>query len=203
MKRMIAASLMTFAIAGMLSAQDEVAQGEVAEDQVARGPRVMLETNRGAIEIELFSDKAPKTVENFLQYVRDGFYDGTIFHRVIPSFMIQGGGYGADMNKKTTRPDIQNEANNGVRNEIYTVAMARRGDPHSANSQFYINVNNNQSLDHRDPRGSGWGYAVFGKVVSGREVVDAIAITPTGSKGGMGDVPSEPVIIEKAFVVEP
>ncbi len=193
MKKMILSTLATFAFAGMLSAQEPA----------AKNPHVMLETNHGSIELELYPDKAPLSVENFLQYVRDGYYDGTIFHRVIPRFMIQGGGYTAEMQKKETRSNIRNEANNGLRNELYTVAMARQRDPHTANAQFYINVNNNRALDHRGPSGDGWGYAVFGKVVSGREAVDAIAGTPTGHKGGMGDVPKEDVVIEKAYVIEP
>lgn len=165
------------------------------------GPKVKLTTTKGDIVIELYPDKAPASVENFLKYVKDGYYDGTIFHRVISGFMIQGGGMNKAMEPKTGRPPIKNEADNGLKNDVYTVAMARTSDPHSATSQFYINVKDNASLNHSGKTPQGWGYAVFGKVVEGREVVDAIKAVPTTSKGPFGDVPVSAVEIVKAVVV--
>ncbi|MFW6357235.1 MAG: peptidylprolyl isomerase [bacterium] len=162
---------------------------------------VKLETTMGEIVLELYPEKAPKTVENFLQYVRDGFYDGTIFHRVIGNFMIQGGGFEADMTQKPTREPVENEADNGLKNEPYTIAMARTQDPHSATAQFFINVRNNVSLNHSGKTLPGWGYAVFGKVVEGQDVVDGIKAVQTTRKGYFDDVPVEPVIIEKATVL--
>ena len=161
-------------------------------------PRVTLDTSKGKIVVELFPDKAPLTVANFLQYVKSGFYNGVIFHRVIPDFMVQTGGFTPDMTQKPTRGQIRNESNNGLHNERGTLAMARLSEPHTASSQFYINLKNNgSSLDH-SPRG--WGYTVFGQVVEGMEVVDAIATVRTTTKGHYGDVPVEPVIIKKASV---
>ncbi|GGX09671.1 peptidyl-prolyl cis-trans isomerase [Pigmentiphaga litoralis] len=162
--------------------------------------RVNLTTNHGVIVIELNADKAPKTVENFLSYVKDGHYDNTVFHRVIPGFMIQGGGFEPGMAQKPTKATIDNEANNGLKNNAYTVAMARTNAPHSASSQFFINVANNDFLNFSAPTPQGWGYAVFGEVVEGKEVVDKIKGVKTGSKGGHQDVPSEDVIITKAEV---
>ncbi len=159
---------------------------------------VKLETNKGEIMLELFPDKAPKTVRNFLQYVEAGKYDGTIFHRVINGFMIQGGGFTEGMKPVETNAPIANEADNGLKNEIYTVAMARTNDPHSATNQFFINVSNNVFLDHKAKRGDSWGYAVFGKVVDGSSVVDAIKAVPTRKVGRFEDVPVEPVVINKA-----
>ncbi|HHQ48100.1 MAG TPA: peptidyl-prolyl cis-trans isomerase [Acidobacteria bacterium] len=153
--------------------------------------------------LELDTAKAPVTVENFLRYVREGFYDGTVFHRVIPGFMIQGGGFTAAMEKKRTHPPIKNEAGNGLANLRGTIAMARTSQVNSANSQFFINVVDNHFLDHRDNSPRGYGYCVFGKVVEGMDVVDAIAKVKTGVSHGMRDVPVEPVIIEHATVVEP
>ncbi len=164
-------------------------------------PRVKLHTNLGDIVIELYPEKAPKTVENFLRYVREGFYDGTLFHRVIPGFMIQGGGLTPDMRPKPTHPPIPNEADNGLKNERGTVAMARTSDPHSATSQFFINLKDNPFLDFTSPDPQGYGYCVFGKVVEGMDVVDAIARVPTTSRAGHKDVPVEPVVIEKAEVL--
>ncbi|MFZ0052979.1 MAG: peptidylprolyl isomerase, partial [Desulfobaccales bacterium] len=161
-----------------------------------------LETSLGEITLELYPDKAPATVANFLQYVREGFYDGTIFHRVINGFMIQGGGLDANLNQKPTRAPIQNEADNGLTNQPYTVAMARTSDPHSATSQFFINVADNKSLNHTAKTPQGWGYAVFGRVVQGREVVDQIKAVPTGNRDGHQNVPLTPVVIVKAMVVE-
>lgn len=165
-------------------------------------PLVRLETSLGEITLELYLDKAPATVANFLQYVREGFYDGTIFHRVINGFMIQGGGSDANLNQKPTRAPIQNEADNGLTNQPYTVAMARTSDPHSATSQFFINVADNQALNHTAKTPQGWGYAVFGRVVQGREVVDRIKAVPTGNRDGYQNVPLTPVVIVKATVVE-
>ena len=156
----------------------------------------------GDITLELNPEKAPDTVANFLQYVKDGFYDGTIFHRVIPTFMIQGGGFDAKMNQKPTRTPIKNEADNGLKNDVYTVAMARTGDPNSATAQFFINVADNQFLNHTAKTMQGWGYAVFGKVVKGQDVVDKIKAVPTTTKGMFQDVPVTPVVINKATVVE-
>jgi len=159
---------------------------------------VILHTNHGDITIELDSAKAPKTVENFLQYVRDGHYDHTLFHRVIDGFMIQGGGMTAGMKEKRTRAPVANEADNGLKNARYTVAMARTSDPHSATSQFFINVNDNDFLDHKAPTAQGWGYCVFGKVTAGQDVVDRIKGVGTGSSGFHQDVPREDVVIERA-----
>ena len=163
-------------------------------------PTVLLETTSGDILIELFPDKAPDTVANFLQYVDDGFYANTIFHRVIPGFMIQGGGLGPRMDEKATRAPIKNEADNGLSNDRGTIAMARTQAPHSATAQFFINVANNKFLNFSAPTMQGWGYAVFGKVVKGQDVVDAIAQVPTTSHYPHQDVPVEPVIIEKAVI---
>ena len=162
---------------------------------------IKLHTNFGIIGIELDHEKAPKTAANFEQYVRDGFYDGTIFHRVIDGFMIQGGGFDADMKQKDTRDTIENEAANGLKNDQYTVAMARTMQPHSASAQFFINVKDNDFLNHTKPDLHGWGYAVFGKVVEGTEVVDEIKKVKTGNKAGHQDVPVDTVVINKAEVV--
>lgn len=167
----------------------------------ADNPRVRLETSLGDIVVELYPDKAPKTVENFLQYVKDGHYDGTIFHRVIDNFMIQGGGFTPDMVQKPTRAPIMNEADNGLRNTVGTIAMARTMDPHSATAQFYINVANNDFLDFRDKTPRAWGYAVFGRVVKGMDTVGKIKSVPTTSVGPYQDVPREPVIIRKATLL--
>ena len=167
----------------------------------ADAPRVKLVTSMGEVVIELAPDKAPATVENFLTYVNDGFYDGTVFHRVIDGFMIQGGGFGPDFERKTTRPPIRNEADNGLKNDTGTVAMARTSDPHSATAQFFINVKDNDFLNHTAPNPRGWGYAVFGRVVEGMDVVESIKKVPTGNRGSYRDVPRQPVIIESATVV--
>lgn len=164
-------------------------------------PRVRLQTNEGVIVLTLDAVKAPKTVENFLAYVKAGHYDGTIFHRVIKNFMIQGGGYDNDYQQKTTRSPINNEADNGLTNERGTIAMARTSDPNSATAQFFINVVNNNFLNFRSKTPQGWGYAVFGKVVEGMEIVDKIRAIPTGAGGPFPtDVPKTPVIIDKATV---
>ena len=163
---------------------------------------VELHTNHGVIKLELDAEKAPKTVENFLNYVKKGHYDGTVFHRVINGFMIQGGGFEPGLKQKPTDAPIDNEANNGLKNDAYTIAMARTNDPHSATAQFFINVNDNDFLNHSSPTPQGWGYTVFGKVVEGQDVVDKIKAVKTGSKGFHQDVPSDDVVIEKAVVVE-
>jgi peptidyl-prolyl cis-trans isomerase B (cyclophilin B) len=167
-----------------------------------RPPMVKLQTSQGDIVLELNQEKAPVTVANFLQYVKDGFYDGTIFHRVINGFMIQGGGMDAQLNQKPTRAPIKNEADNGLINDAYTIAMARTAVPDSATGQFFINVVDNKSLNHTGKNPAGWGYAVFGKVVQGQDVVDKIKVVATTSKGFHSDVPVEPVTIIKATVVE-
>ena len=159
---------------------------------------VILTTNHGNIKLELDAEKAPKTVENFLAYVTSGHYDGTIFHRVIDGFMIQGGGFGPGMKQNPTNPPVENEATNGLKNEKYSVAMARTSDPHSASAQFFINIKNNSFLDY--PGQDGWGYCVFGKVVDGIEVVDKIRAVKTLRTGMHADVPVEDVIIEKAEI---
>jgi peptidyl-prolyl cis-trans isomerase B (cyclophilin B) len=161
---------------------------------------VKLHTNQGVITLQLDAEKAPLSVQNFLDYVNSGFYSNTIFHRVIPNFMIQGGGFEPGLKQKPTSAPIKNEAANGLKNDIYTIAMARTGDPHSATAQFFINTKNNGFLDY--PGQDGWGYCVFGKVVEGKEVVDAIGKVKTGSSRGYQDVPVEDVIITKAEVVQ-
>ena len=169
----------------------------------AANPQVELKTSLGAIVVELYPDKAPLSVENFLQYVKDGHYDGTQFHRVIPGFMIQGGGFDADFKQKPTRKPVRNEAANGLKNETGTVAMARTADPHSATAQFFINVADNVPLDFRFPTPDGYGYTVFGKVVKGMDVVQRIVKVPTGpGPAPHQNVPVKPVLIEQARVVE-
>jgi peptidyl-prolyl cis-trans isomerase A (cyclophilin A) len=164
----------------------------------AAAQRVKLETSLGVITLELDAQKAPKTVANFVQYVKDKHYDGTVFHRVIDGFMIQGGGFTADMQQKPTRASIPNEADNGLKNLPLTVAMARTNDPHSASAQFFINIADNRFLNHTQPTLNGWGYAVFGKVVAGADVVDKIRQVRTGNRGMFENVPSTPVTILKA-----
>ncbi len=186
-------SLMRSLVAGVLAfGMAAMAQAETV--------KVLMKTSKGDIELELDGDKAPKTVENFLSYVDEGYYNGTIFHRVINNFMIQGGGYDAEMNKKDTHPPVENEAANGLKNDRGTIAMARTRDPHSASSQFFINQKDNAFLDY--PGQDGWGYCVFGKVTSGIEVVDTIANLPRGVAHGMQDVPKETVVIESVSRVE-
>ena len=162
--------------------------------------KITLNTNQGTIVLALNTAAAPVTCENFAQYVRDGFYDGTIFHRVIPNFMIQGGGFTPDMQQKTTRETIQNEANNGLKNNLGSIAMARTSAPHSASSQFFINVKDNAFLDY--PGQDGWGYCVFGEVEEGLDIVQAIAAVPTTRTAGHADVPVEPVVVETAHILE-
>lgn len=170
------------------------------KEMTSQNPQVTIETSKGKIVLELYPDKAPKTVENFLVYVNSGHYDDTIFHRVIPNFMIQGGGFTPNMKQKPTKKPVTNEADNGLQNNRGTIAMARTQDPHSATAQFFINTVDNDFLNHRgkDPRG--WGYAVFGQVVRGMDVVDAISKVKTGTRGGLRDIPVEPVVILKVSV---
>ncbi len=160
---------------------------------------VVLHTNHGKITLELNAEKAPKTVENFLSYVRDGHYNGTVFHRVIDGFMVQGGGFEPGMKQKPTKASVENEAANGLKNEPYTIAMARTSDPHSASAQFFINVKNNSFLDY--PGQDGWGYCVFARVTEGTEVVDKIKSVKTSRSGMFSDVPVEDVVIEKAEII--
>lgn len=191
----------TLLAAGPSAAADNSSPTE-GKPSMTTDTRVKLQTNHGDIIIELNAEKAPKSSANFVQYVRDGFYDGTVFHRVINNFMIQGGGFEQGMKQKTTREPVENEANNGLKNDRYTIAMARTSDPHSATAQFFINVADNDFLNHTAPTTNGWGYAVFGKVVEGTETVDKIKVVKTGSRGFHQDVPTEDVVIEKATVVE-
>ncbi len=175
--------------------------GAAASDQ---GDNIMVEmtTSKGVITLELDAERAPVTVANFLEYVNSGHYDGTIFHRVIPGFVIQGGGMESGMREKTTQAPIENEADNGLKNLTGTICMARTNDPHSATSQFFINLKDNSFLDHTEKTASGWGYAVFGRVTSGMEVVEAIAAVQTGNSGHHQDVPIEDVVLEKAAATE-
>ncbi len=166
---------------------------------LAANPVVEIKTSQGPVTVELYPEKAPQSVSNFLQYAKDGFYNGTIFHRVINGFMIQGGGMTPDMNEKPTRPPIQNEAKNGLKNAAGTLAMARTAMPHSATAQFYINLVDNRSLDY--PSFDGWGYAVFGKVTKGFDIVQKIARVSTGSRGIHQDVPTTPIVIESVKIV--
>lgn len=183
----------------LLLAASSLAQPLAAEEN----PTAVLHTSLGDIHLELFADQAPKSVENFLSYARSGFYDGTIFHRVISHFMIQGGGFTPDMEKKPTGEPIVNEANNGLSNKRGTIAMARTNHPHSATAQFFINVQDNRNLDHTGETDSrAWGYAVFGRVTEGMDVVDKIRFVPTTRSGRYSDVPEEPVIIEHVEVSE-
>jgi len=167
----------------------------IAEDI---NPKVVLETSKGKIVLELYPDQAPETVKNFLSYVDANFYDGTIFHRVIAKFMIQGGGFKTDMQRRAARPPIKNEADRGLKNDRGTIAMARTGDPHSATTQFFINTVNNDFLNHKSKTQQGWGYAAFGKVIEGMDTVDAIAAVKTTTRGPYRDVPVEPVVINSA-----
>jgi peptidyl-prolyl cis-trans isomerase B (cyclophilin B) len=174
------------------------AQSSEGDAKPAGKPRVALETTLGRIVLELDAERAPKTVANFLAYVKAGHYDGTVFHRVIPNFMVQGGGFTAEMQQKPTQTPVQNEADNGLKNERGTVAMARTNDPHSATSQFFVNTVDNKFLNHTGKNPQGWGYTVFGKVVEGMDVVDKIAAVKTGNKGPHQNVPLEPVAVTKA-----
>lgn len=191
----LAAIVLVLAIVGSGSASAQTPQDKA-------NPRVALDTSKGKIVLELYPDKAPTTVKNFLDYVQSHHYDGVIFHRVIPDFMIQGGGFTSDMKQKPAKAPIKNEADNGFRNERGTIAMARTSDPNSASAQWFINVADNRSLDHTGKTPAGWGYAVFGKVVEGMDVVNSIAGVRTTTKGMYGDVPVEAIVIKKATVVD-
>jgi peptidyl-prolyl cis-trans isomerase B (cyclophilin B) len=172
------------------------------EETIMANTRVKFATSMGDIVIELDDAKAPASAQNFADYARSGFYDGTIFHRIIPGFVVQGGGMLPGMNQKEGKPPIRNEATNGLKNLRGTLSMARTNDPHSATSQFFINLLDNVALDHKAPVGPGWGYAVFGKVVEGMDVVDAMAKVPTGQRGYHGDVPKDDIVVTKASVLE-
>ncbi len=171
-------------------------------DKMAANPQVKIETTLGDITLELDAKNAPISTENFITYVKSGHYDGTIFHRVIPNFMVQGGGMNPDMSEKPSKASIQNEANNGLKNDKGTVAMARTNDPHSASAQFFINIKDNDFLNFRSEDMQGWGYAVFGKVVDGMDVVDKIEKVQTGDTGFHQDVPQDPIILNKVTVIE-
>jgi peptidyl-prolyl cis-trans isomerase B (cyclophilin B) len=168
---------------------------------IASMSQVKFTTNIGSFTLELNAEKAPKTVANFLQYVKAGHYDNTIFHRVINNFMVQGGGFDANMNQKAAPTTVENEANNGLKNDLYTVAMARTSDPHSASAQFFINVKNNDFLNFSSPTNQGWGYAVFGKVIDGTEIIDKMTTVPTGNRAGHSDVPREAIVIKTAEIL--
>lgn len=195
---MILSSL--FLVLAAATAAPAAAPAKAPAPAAAAQPRVVFETTKGKIVVELDAKKAPKTVANFLQYVKAGHYNGTIFHRVIPGFMVQGGGFTADMTQKPAPNTVMNEADNGLSNARGTVAMARTGDPHSASAQFFINLVDNNRLDHTGKNAQGWGYCVFGKVVEGMEVADQIAKVSTGNRGPYQNVPSEPITITKATV---
>lgn len=184
MKRLLIVALAVFVVVGIAAAGDN--------------PKVVLETSKGNIVLELSADRAPQTVKNFLAYLDAGFYNNTIFHRVIPNFMIQGGGFTADMQKKQTRAPIRNEADNGLPNQRGTIAMARTPNPHSATAQFFINTNDNDFLNYKGKTPQGWGYAVFGRVVEGMAVVDSISKVKTVTRGGLRDVPATPIVITRA-----
>ncbi len=188
MKQLVVAAALAALVAGTAGAQTK-----------KELPVVVLETSKGTIEIELDPDKAPVTVQNFLYYVENKFFDGLIFHRVMAGFMIQGGGFTPEMTQKQGKPPIENEADNGLANDKYTIAMARTSDPNSATSQFFINTKDNAFLNFKSKTQQGWGYAVFGKVVTGQKVVDTIEKVKTGAKNGMNDVPVETVTITKAY----
>jgi peptidyl-prolyl cis-trans isomerase B (cyclophilin B) len=180
------------------SQQQGATGSPAASSQLEGAPVIVLETSLGTIRVELDAEKAPQTVDNFLQYVDSGHYDGTVFHRVIPGFMVQGGGFDAELKQKPTREGIQNEAANGLLNDRGTLAMARTSDPHSASAQFFINVVDNDFLNHTAPDARGYGYAVFGKVTDGMDVVEEIVGVPTGNQGGHQNVPLEPVVLVSA-----
>ena len=178
-----------------------VAIAAITVPAMAANTVVEMNTSMGKIEIELFNDKAPISTQNFESYIKDNFYNGTIFHRVIPGFMIQGGGMDADMNEKATNKPVENEADNGLKNDAGTIAMARTQDPHSATSQFFVNVKDNDFLNHSGKNMQGWGYTVFGKVTSGMDVIEKMRGVPTGRFGMHADVPKEPVVINSATII--
>lgn len=201
MKRLVVlVSLFLFSFAACAVENEKPSQS--TGDKMAANPKVLIETTLGNITLELDAENAPNSTENFVSYVNDGFYDGTIFHRVIPGFMIQGGGMNPDMSEKTTKASIKNEANNGLKNDRGTVAMARTNEPHSASSQFFINVKDNDFLNFKSEDMQGWGYAVFGKVVDGMDVMDKIVAVETGTNGFHQDVPKESILMNKVTIVE-
>ncbi len=203
---LVAFTLLFTSLAGVSGCDAREPGKQTVSTQPAAGqpanPKVLIETSKGNITLELFPGNAPKSVANFLQLAQSGFYDGTIFHRVIPGFMIQGGGMSPDMSEKPRGKQVENEADNGVKNLRGTLAMARTMEPHSATSQFFINVADNYALNHRGKSIEGWGYAVFGQVVSGMEVVDAIVNLPRGSRGSHDDVPIDPVIMKRVSLIQ-
>jgi len=201
MKRFISTLIITALVAFAATASYAQEKSKTTMTDT-KHPKVRLTTNKGVIELELDAEKAPKTVENFLHYVNNGHYNGVIFHRVIPGFMIQGGGMEPGMKERDTDTTVENEADNGLKNDTGTIAMARTNDPQSASAQFFINVADNAFLNHKSKDIMGWGYAVFGKVSKGMDVVKSIEGVPTGSYGPFSDVPKEDVIIEKAEVIE-
>ena len=183
-------------------ATEKETQSKTSGEKMSANPIIKIETNKGTITIQLDAEKAPISSKNMVNYVKDSFYDGLIFHRVIPGFMVQGGGMNPDMSEKASKAQIQNEANNGLKNERGTLAMARTNIPHSASSQFFINLKDNTFLNHTSETAQGWGYAVFGKVTEGMDIVDEIAKVKTGNHGHHGDVPVDAVVIKKMTVVE-
>lgn len=192
----------TLLLAGCSGPEVEVAPVQEPETVKETKTMILMKTTQGDIKLELDAEKAPNTVANFLKYVESGHYSNTIFHRVISNFMIQGGGFTADMAQKPASHTVDNEANNGLKNEIGTIAMARTSDPHSAGAQFFINTKDNGFLNHSAPTQQGWGYCVFGKVVEGMDVVEAIDGVATGNTGGFGDVPREPIVITEITVID-
>lgn len=202
-KSLLATTLIFFTLGSIqIAASQPKTQPQKGTASMSTNPRVNLKTNMGDIVIELNAEKAPKSAENFLMYAREGAYNNTIFHRVMDGFMVQGGGFEPGMKQKPTHAPIDNEAANGLKNDKYTVAMARTSDPHSATSQFFINVANNEFLNFTAPSGNGWGYAVFGKVVQGEDVVDKIRAVKTGNAGPHQNVPTTDVVIEQATIIE-
>ncbi len=202
-RKMLLAGLLCLLTAGLAGAADEKKPTEASTPAVTKGKAVvvLMETTMGNIKIELYPEKAPKTVENFLTYVKEGFFTDTIFHRVIPGFMIQGGGFSKNMDQKQGKPPIPLESQNGLKNARGAIAMARTGDPNSATSQFFINVKDNANLDYPKPDGN--GYAVFGKVLEGMDIADKIVAVPTTTKGAYSDVPIDPILIKSVKVIAP
>ncbi len=198
------ARLACFAVAACLLISGPVTAQDQTQGQSSANPTAILHTSRGDIRLELFADRSPLSVENFIRYAEDGYYDGTIFHRVISHFMIQGGGFTEELEKKPTREPITNEANNGVSNQRGTIAMARTNDPHSATSQFFINVQDNINLNHVAKSDSrSWGYTAFGQVTEGMDVVDDIRFAQTSNRQGMGDVPNITIVIKSVEIIQP
>lgn len=202
MRNLALVGMIPLVFSSAVSAQPSTSTPKQGVNSMSTNPRVKMSTNLGDFVISLDAAKAPKTVANFLAYVNDGFYNGTVFHRVIDGFMVQGGGFEPGLKQKATKPQIENEANNGLKNNKYTLAMARTNEPHSASSQFFINVANNEFLNHTAPTSSGWGYAVFGEVVEGQDVIDKMKAVKTGNSGFHQNVPVEDLMITKAVVIE-